>query len=437
MRLVPPLLLLACGPGGRQKDRSDTDSGDSADLGAEADIADVLGDCDGAYEAPDAWPNQLLEGEDLHLILLRDSPARCNDGSPPALYVRRAASGAEDRWVLHLQGGGECSSYEDCRDRWCGQQAGYDASKMSSTFLPDAIKGVGVFEDSERNSFAAYNHVYVYYCTSDEWEGTNLSTIPDPSGAGESFSIYRQGHGVVEAALDALDAGVTSEDGAESLPSLAGAAEVIWTGTSAGSHGAQIHADAVAARFSGEVKVRAIFDASVHPHPDTLPEDALAALTAYLDSRDDWKESVGQGRYADESCASALDAASCDRASTAMYGYIDTPFLTRMDLYDSVALSAYRETGLSDVGFAEAVIASQEMLAALDSTITPGAYSQACGQHVGIESSAWTYEATLSTADGEQSVSDAWETWLAGDPVAWLDDTSGSRSSCAEIDEEH
>lgn len=433
MRLALVLPLLACDRGGRHKDRGDTDT---ADLGAGSDIALVLGDCDGTYEAPDPYPNQLIEGDDLHLALLHDSAARCNDGSPPALYVRRADAGAEGRWVLHLQGGGECSSYEDCRDRWCGQQAGYDASKMSSASLPETIKGVGVFEDSERNSLAAYNHVYVYYCSSDEWEGTNLSAIPDPSGQRETFSIYRQGHGIVEAALDALDAGLTSEDGAETLPSLAEATEVLWTGTSAGSHGAQIHADAVAARFDAGVAVRAIFDASVHPHPDTLPDDALAALTAYLDSRDAWKESVGQGRYADESCEGALGAAACDRASTTLYGYIDTPLLTRMDLYDSVALSAYRETGLSDVAFAEAVIASQEALSGLALPTAPGVYSQACGQHVGIESSAWTFEATLSTDAGEVSVADAWEAWLAGGPVVWLDDPSGSGSSCAEIDEE-
>jgi Pectinacetylesterase len=434
LRILTLMVLLACGSRGRRDNDSDTGS---ADLGVEADITEVLGDCDGTYEAPDMYPNQLLEGDDLHLALLTDSQARCNDGSPPAVYIRRADSGFEDRWVLHLQGGGECSSYDDCRDRWCGQQGVYDASKMSSTFLPDAIKGVGIFEDSTRNSFASYNHVWVYYCSSDEWEGTNLSPIVDPSGAGEAFSIYRQGHGIVDAALDALDAGVTSDDGAETLPSLADAAEVLWTGTSAGSHGAQIHADAVTARFGSGVDVTAIFDASVHPHPDTLPADALAALTAYLDSRDEWKESVGQGRYADTSCEAAEDAAACDRASTTMYGYIDTPFLTRMDLYDSVALSAYRETGLSDVAFAEAVIASQEMLADLAVPTLPGAYSQACGQHVGIESSAWTYEATLTTSGGAKSMADAWVTWLAGDAVAWLDDTTGSNSSCAELDDDH
>lgn len=198
-----------------------------------------------------------------------------------------------------------------------------------------------------------------------------------------------------------------------------------------------IHADAVAARFGAGVTVRAIFDASVHPYPDALPADAFAALTAYLDSRDEWKDSVGQGRYADESCAAAMDAADCDRASTTMYGYIDTPFLTRMDLYDSVALSAYRETGLSDVGFAEAVLASQGALDTLDVPTTPGAYSQACGQHVGIESSAWTFEATLATSEGERSMAEAWEAWMAGEAVEWLDDISGSASSCAEIDEEH
>jgi hypothetical protein len=404
---------------------------------SEATLTEVLGDCGGEQVEPEAWPNQLQEGEDLHLALLNDSEARCNDGSAPALYVRRGRGGDEHRWVLHLQGGGDCSSYQSCRDRWCGQQAPYDASKMSSRWLPTAIAGLGIHEDSDRNSLASWSHAWIYYCSSDLWEGDSLTTLADPSGVEPTFTMYRQGHGIVEAALEALEDGLASEDGAEELPSLRSAEEVLWTGTSGGSHGAQIHADAVQERLGPDVQERAIFDASVHPDLDLLPLDVQEALSAYLDSIDAWKAEIGQVSTADQSCLDEVgDAAACNRASLTLYDHVTTPFLTRMDLYDSVALGAYRQAGLDAGDFAAAVQLSQAQLAELELSEPVGAYSQACGQHVGIESGTWTYEATLEVEGEQRSMAAAWETWMGGEGLLWVDELDGSRSTCAELDEE-
>ena len=40
--------------------------------------------------------------------------AVCLDGTAPGYYIER---GLPDRWMVHLQGGGWCTSLEDCAER--------------------------------------------------------------------------------------------------------------------------------------------------------------------------------------------------------------------------------------------------------------------------------------------------------------------------------
>ena len=110
-------------------------------------------------------------GNDLHRLTLRDPNALCNDGSPAVLYIKPAQDPAHSsEWVFHLQGGGNCGGYEECRGRWCGEDF-YDAAKMSSQWNPDSIKGQGVFSTSPDNSFSGANQVFLYYCSSDNLIG--------------------------------------------------------------------------------------------------------------------------------------------------------------------------------------------------------------------------------------------------------------------------
>ncbi len=66
--------------------------------------------------------------------------AVCSDGTSPSFYVREASTLAdENRWVIHLQGGGGCTDEATCRARWCGDNGSYTAAVMSNDWNDDGI----------------------------------------------------------------------------------------------------------------------------------------------------------------------------------------------------------------------------------------------------------------------------------------------------------
>jgi hypothetical protein len=76
------------------------------------------------------------KGTDLMKVtldLVQHPDAICNDGSPGVIYVRRASVPADaNKWVLYLQGGGSCHSFEECLARWTHKGSNYGAHKMST-----------------------------------------------------------------------------------------------------------------------------------------------------------------------------------------------------------------------------------------------------------------------------------------------------------------
>ncbi len=150
--------------------------------------------------------------------------AVCNDGTPAVYYVRRATNPAHvDKWVLQLQGGGACSSPELCAQRWCSVSTNFGARKMSSSFAPErGINGRGVLANQADNPFNGWNHVFVYYCSSDSWSGTKGETTieathPVTGGAATSYRMHFNGAHIVESVVRTLrrEAGnVTYEDAA-------------------------------------------------------------------------------------------------------------------------------------------------------------------------------------------------------------------------------
>lgn len=72
--------------------------------------------------------------------------AVCNDGSPGVFYVRPGVGLDQDKWVIHLQGGGACKDFESCAERWCGQQGNvpYSANKMSTDWDGDGVGDLAI-----------------------------------------------------------------------------------------------------------------------------------------------------------------------------------------------------------------------------------------------------------------------------------------------------
>lgn len=463
------LCLLACQqpPGDQDPDAEEGDSsgdgdptGDSGDSGSTGDVtvpednvARLLGDCDGTFVEPEAYGNQLVEGDDLHRYTLADPEAVCNDGTRALLYVRPYQDETlAKHWEIHVQGGGSCETGEDCAIRWCGLDY-YDASKMSSRWAPDDVGAVGIMSAGEGNLLSGANHAYFYYCSSDSWKGSGQvryspESEDDPWPA---FTMFERGHSILAAGIAELQAGVTA-DGGEVMPPLSDAELVVFSGTSAGSTGARSHADWLREELAADgTEVIAIFDAANDPPLSVFPEEIQAAGAELY--RTLWENSQ-EGRdylpWVDQSCwdhhTGTDEDYRCWEASFVVRNHVTTPFFLRQDLRDTTALAdaaglaldefeTYTRAGLLDLVDAPAT-ALEEM------TVTPGAYGPNCAQHVALETNDWWRVATVEDEGGtEYSFQDAVLAWYGGETVQIVDeavsgDGDGPRSHCAETDDE-
>lgn len=158
----------------------------------------------------------LAEGS---LVFLFNSTARCLDGSAPALSVRLAAGGASRQWVVDFEGGGWCTSWEECLERSRGPRGssrGWDAAK-------GAVAGLG------SRHFARFNQARLLYCDGASFLG--MAGRVERAGAVLHFS----GRAVALALLEHL---VASHG-------LARASDVLVSGCSAGGLAALALADTV------------------------------------------------------------------------------------------------------------------------------------------------------------------------------------------------
>lgn len=454
-------LALACGTrvdtDVADTDVADTDTDVDTDVDSEAIPADnlvnVLGDCEGLQRAPDAYPNQLIPGEELHRFTLTDPHALCNDGTPGIVYVRPATDDAlRDVWSLHLQGGGGCASAEACALRWCGADY-YDASKMSSSYGPEAVGAVGIFDADPRNKLAGANHAFFYYCSSDSWGGQGEAHFTSSDERVPDYAMFVRGHVIVEAGIAALEAGVTSDDGVAVMPKLADATQVVLSGTSAGSVGAIAHADWLTARLAPKgIETNAIFDAAITPTrafwPADLQDDVVATWASQDASTSDERDAPD---FVDESCAAWLEgdaeAWECGNSGYVIANHVTTPFFVRNDLRDTGGMAEYVAIAEDDHEvMMRAFLAS---LAGLRTTaaeradidFVPGIYAPNCAQHVALETNDWWRVATVADGTTPTTYQDAVQRWYTGSAVAILDDAvtgagDGPRSDCASVDGE-
>lgn len=396
-----------------------------------APIATVLGDCGGAFQVPPAYPNQLGEGDGLHEHVLTDPDAVCNDGTPAVLYVRAATDPAHaGDWVLHLQGGSDCVSYEDCAARYCGDGF-YDASKMSSRWTPEAIAGFGIHTMNPASQFAGWNHVMFYYCSSDVWQGRAHSTMRSADGS-SAYTLERRGHQILEAGLEALEAGgVASGDGAETLGSILDARAVLFTGTSVGSIGAQAHLDWLRARWPASIGLYGVFDAAVSPAPETVPPAVSDLVEEMTRERHALRVAADDTpMFGDESCLATVDPADeyvCFNSAQLPYGHVATPFLARMDHFDDPTGDIYVAAGATQLEFAAGVTASLDLMGAQDQA---DVYGPACGEHLGLESTTVFLEQAVTTALGPVTLHDAVLAGAAGVDVT-VNDRGHDQSVCA------
>ena len=243
----------------------------------------------------------------------------CNDGSPAGYYIRRGTGAGFRLWIIHLQGGGLCTSTGNC-----DQRQKELPNFMSSTGFPPTRDGDGIMSASSRDNpdFLRANQVYVSYCSSDVWSG-------DREASAATENRHFRGARIVRAVVETLmDPALTAP------PNLAEATDALFSGSSAGGVGVLVHLDWLAGKLPG-VDVRGMTDAGWIL--DIEPYDAAIdrASVQFQDGFGLWNGMV------DASCAAANQGAE-GRCYIGPYVYstIQTPLFVQISQSDGPQLNA-------------------------------------------------------------------------------------------------
>ncbi len=379
-----------------------------------------------AERCPDPTPAPERAGDDLHRVTLTGSAAVCNDGTPPVLYVAAAADPASaDDWVLSLESGLFCGSNEDCAVRWCGEDQ-YDASKMSTRWAPLAMGVGGVLDPAARNVFAPWNRVSFKYCSSDLWTGTHHD---QPLADGDPpFRLHFEGHEILMAGLDALAAGVTSDDGLVTLPPLSAPHALVFAGSSSSGFGVLQHQDVVAARFSARRFTAVVDGWSSHPAPGVA--DATVAAQVDVVNESLWRTTYEPlfGMVVDESCGAAeAEPWRCTDTDHLLRTHLSAPRVLRSDLRDGPLYGFWTAFGVALPDYPALVAATLRSQADLPDTAALG---PSCGAHV-VSTGSPFFDLTVDDASGRAwSLHDAVVAQLFVSDVTAIDDGTGAASVC-------
>ena len=156
--------------------------------------------------------------------------ARCLDGSNGGFYFRKATSPtAENKWKFHMQGGGWCTSENNCAARALTPLGSSKAwTPTLSTFWGGRAAFSGLMSasvtqtgDEVDNPFGDWNFVWLAYCDGS----IQTSDRVDPHALDDGTSLHFRGRALLDAHLHELEA---------QHAFLSTAEEVIISGTSAG-----------------------------------------------------------------------------------------------------------------------------------------------------------------------------------------------------------
>lgn len=414
-------------------------------------------------------------GADLFRINidLRDYPnAVCNDGTPATMFVRRFATKRDkNKWILFLLGGGDCTTALECAQRWCSIATGYGANKMSTSYLnaqgaTKSIEGKGIFsQDASINNFAGWNQVFVYYCSSDNWEGSASNvrlTAADENGNQLDYLINFRGADIVEAVIATLqreprgDPVTYKESGGNELvlPDIDKAEMVLFTGSSAGGDGVKNNVDRVGdllRRTNKNCKhpdncsldYRGVIDANYPPsfHSLDLTHAAFCTAPPFLCTYEDvytnkWNHvhiDTFRGR-GDESCLQWHQRNmpgtewTCADAQHVVTNHLTTPLFIRFDLQDQNLSGKFLDQNLTTLGqFGELTHDQLVAVTSLDSFAeegsvrsggarlsTPGVFGPQCTQHYGLSVSLPFFGVSLSDSGKKYSFHDVLWNWVQG-----------------------
>jgi hypothetical protein len=398
-----------------------------------------------------------LQRYDLDLGVFPD--ARCNDGTPAVFYFRPGSTPAGlTRWVIELQGGGGCTNPDGCARRWCHVGTNFGMTQMTSTLAPAGgvqMDGIEYRGAAFANPFNDYNHVFVRYCSSDEWSGRS-GPLPvdatDPvTGAPVQFQIDFRGADILDAVITTLrqTAGVppvyTLQPGATvPMPDLDTAGYVLLAGASAGGGGVINNVDRLAATLvaaNPAVEVQAMIDSTFGPNASDLEWSTSKMCAAF--GACNWQAVLAAGtamypRDGDDSCQTwhaANDPANawrCDDTDHVIRNHLTTPMFVRKGQRDMLLSENLISNNVSvDVGvitlitlplFEQLVRDQLDALANVQATAeegaaiptAPGSYGPPCPQHDTLETNSRIFDVRIGAAAVGYSMFDVFTAWRTG-----------------------
>ena len=383
-------------------------------------LAPLCGEVDPIAVAP--------PGEAFHRRL--STTTVCNDGTPSQLFLRRATDPDHaDDWILHLEGGGNCSDWAGCVERWCGFGF-YNAGKMSSRFHEPRIGGAGLASRSPGNAMAGWNQAYLSYCSSDQWVGQARDTVFDGD---PPFRMHFEGHRILADALSVLDAGAISDDGEVRMDPLVEADTIVLAGLSAGGFGVSANLDWLAESYPDKL-VLGVIDAMLYPSlgyfADPVVQQGIEQ-GLQLQFVEDYGAWLG---FVDASCALQRgddEPWRCLDVGHIYFSHLQTPFFLNFDLQDDVISPFYTDLGATGEDFGDAAQASLRDLAAQRSDVS--VRGQSCGHHANLEDDVWYAQVAVTDAEvggGPVTLHDGIVSFLDSDRVVVVDDWMDASSTC-------
>lgn len=144
--------------------------------------------------------------------------ARCMDGSKGAYYISK---GDPEKFVIHLQGGGECVDSVACGKK-------VHSSLGSSKYFSETFNGYQLISAQTENAILFnWTRIFVPYCSQDLHSGTRTTV------SNSTFGYYFSGHHIFASVVKNLI----------SIERLGKASDVVLTGGSAGGIGVWINID--------------------------------------------------------------------------------------------------------------------------------------------------------------------------------------------------
>ena len=125
--------------------------------------------------------NQIMN---LYLLPSNTKGGLCLDGSPSGFYYSPPPNNANSSlWVIHLDGGGACTTKESCMQR-------ANSSKGSSNYWSKTEKARNEWSDDAQTNpdFYMAHHIVIPYCTGD----VHLGQITTPTA--QTWGLYFSGH---------------------------------------------------------------------------------------------------------------------------------------------------------------------------------------------------------------------------------------------------